>query len=663
MGGAPTVLADRATSMRYGFVVQVAAVWGLAAAVVAVPFWLIQEREVEAFLNREGVELQAALRSTDSLLRTMTNQAFADILGNGELRRFLARAGAPGAADAPETLQATVMNLGVAAHRSLRTCCGASLHVLGANGETIAHFDARLQQEHSANPQRRGQVVEIMNTRMGAQGFEISASGLAYRRVLPVWHEGEPVGAVEAVLQPGDLVTLLRRIGGDALLYHVLLRRDVLPDGLTVDSGSQIFRATELHHGLVEPVQMGGTGSRLPHWLQHAESLRRALADGFDASLPVSALVRDAYGRDVAVAMVPVRDMAGRAIGYAASESSAAPIVAWQRQLLAYAVLGWLLVGALATLVMLVVRSRRGVLALREQMDAITESMGEGVYVLDGQGRVGYVNQAASQMLGYRPDEITGAKANALFYDSAGVQGRPTRIPGWEVLRTGGAYRSERHELRRRDGTSLPVSLTVAPLRGVKNGVVAVFHDIADRARELSSLKEQAARDPLTGLGNRRMLDTSLQRESARAQRTGNPLSLLMLDVDEFKLYNDTFGHPAGDQALRRIGMVLEQSVNRPADLICRYGGEEFAIILPVADADAAVVVAERIRKAVETAQIPHTEGAQRDVVTVSVGCATATGVGVEPALLIARADAGVYRAKSRGRNRVEGVAEPGVSL
>ena len=649
-------------SMRYGFVVQVALVWGVAALLVAVPFWLIQEGEVDAFLERERVELQAALRSTDALLRTMTNQAFADILGDGRLRRAFARGAAEGGESA-EALRASVVALGAPAHRSLRTCCGASLHVLDASGQSIVHFDARLEREHRANPQRRGLVVDIMNTRLGAQGFEVSPSGLAYRRVLPVWHEGEPVGAVEAVLQPGDLVTLLRRIGGDALLYHVLLRRDALPDGITVDSGSQIFRSTRLHGGLVEPVQTGGTGSRLPHWLQQSDSLRGALADGFDGNRPVSALVRDAYGRDVAVALVPVRDMAGRAIGYAASESNAATIVAWRRQSLAYAVLGWLLVGALGTLALQVVRSRRGARALREQMDAITESMGEGLYVLDGQGRVGYVNQAASQMLGYRPDEITGAKANALFYDSAGIQGRPTRIPGWEVLRTGGTYRSERHQLRRRDGTSLPVSLTVAPLRGVDKGVVAVFHDIADRARELSSLKEQAARDALTGLGNRRMLDASLQRESARAQRTGNPLSLLMLDVDEFKLYNDNFGHPAGDQALRRIAAILEKSVNRPADLICRYGGEEFAIILPVADAEAAAVVAERIRKAVEAAQIPHTADAQRPVVTVSIGCATATGVGVEPALLIARADAGVYRAKSRGRNRVEGVAEPGISL
>jgi PAS domain S-box-containing protein len=283
------------------------------------------------------------------------------------------------------------------------------------------------------------------------------------------------LGEEETVLQPGDLVTLLRRIGSQALLYHVLLRREALPSALDINEGAQRFQATDLHPGLVEPIQTGSLGSRLPHWFQESRSLRHALAEGYADNDPVGTLVRDAYGRHVAVAMVPVEDMAGRPLGYAVSESSAAPVIAWRNQVAISAGVVFLLVGALSNVAVLMVRWRRGARALREQMNAITESMGEGVYVLDATGRVGYVNQAASAMLGYRPDEITGAKANALFYDSSGAQGRPTRIPGWDVLRTGGTYRSDRHELRRRDGTSLPVSLTVSPLRGIRRGVVAVF--------------------------------------------------------------------------------------------------------------------------------------------------------------------------------------------
>ncbi|WP_290650461.1 sensor domain-containing diguanylate cyclase, partial [Aquisalimonas sp.] len=530
-------------------------------------------------------------------------------------------------------------------------------------GASIVHFDARLRQSQTDSASDRANIPRAMETRMGTQGFEVTSTGLAYRRILPVWNDRQPVGAVEAVLQPGDLVTLLRRIGGDALLYHVLLRADAVPEALSTGTRAQFLRPTALHPELLEPVQRGSLGSRLPHWLEQSTTLRRALAEGLPSNEPVTALVRDAYGRHVAVVMAPVVGIGGEPLGYTAAESDAAPIIAWRRQLAASAALVFLLVGALGHVGLMMVRSRRGARALREQINAITESMGEGVYVLDGSGRVRYVNQAASELLGYRPDEITGAKANALFWDSGGVKGQPSQIPGWEVLRTGGTYRSDRHELRRRNGTSLPVSLTVAPLRGVEHGVVAVFQDIAERARELSSLKEQAARDPLTGLGNRRMFDASLQRESTRARRARTSLSLLMLDVDNFKLLNDTFGHPAGDDTLRRIAALLQGSVTRAEDLICRYGGEEFAIILPLADADAAALVAERIRAAVEAAAIPQTREAGCPIVTMSIGCATATGPNVEPASLLARADAGVYRAKRLGRNRVERVMEHGGSL
>ena len=649
--------------MRLPFWLQVVGVWVLAAALVALPLWLLHERETDAYLERERVELQAALRSTDALLRTMTNQAFADLLERGQLREILSRPYDGPLGGVADFHRDPVLAVGHQTHRSLRNCCGASLHVVGANGESIVHFDARLEQDRVDSVAARPGIERILGNRMGAQGFELDAVGLAYRRVLPIWDGDRPVGAVEAVLQPGDLTTLLRRIGGDALLYHLLLRADALPEVAGGGGSGQWVQSTDLHPDLLEPVQAGRFASRMPHWLEQSSALRSALRESLPRNEPVTALVRDAYGRHVAVVMAPVSDISGNPIGYAASESNAAPIIAWRQQLAFSGGLVFLLVGALGHVALLMVRSRRGASALREQINAITESMGEGVYVLDAHGRVRYVNQAASDLLGYHENEIVGARANALFHDSRGDQGRPADIPGWDVTSTGGTYRSDNHQLQCRDGSSLPISLTVAPLKGREAGVVGVFHDIADRARELSSLKEQVARDPLTGLGNRRMLDTSLQRESIRARRSGEALSLLMLDVDQFKVFNDTFGHPAGDETLRRIATVLEQSVIRSDDLICRYGGEEFAVILPHAGAEAAVIVAERIRMSVEAAGIPQPPEANSPVVTVSVGCATAVGDAVEPALLIARADAGVYRAKRLGRNRVEGGTERGVSL
>lgn len=167
---------------------------------------------------------------------------------------------------------------------------------------------------------------------------------------------------------------------------------------------------------------------------------------------------------------------------------------------------------------------------------------------------------------------------------------------------------------------------------------------------ELRTLNMELSRlsrlDPLTGLANRRAFDEELLRAGARCQRTGEPLSLLLLDLDRFKSLNDTFGHQAGDEALRGFGQVLRAAA-RQDDLGCRYGGEEFSLILPGADAAGAVEVAERIRHGLATRAIAHP---LTDMLTVSIGVATVQGGGININTLIADADAALYEAKRAGR-------------
>ncbi len=159
----------------------------------------------------------------------------------------------------------------------------------------------------------------------------------------------------------------------------------------------------------------------------------------------------------------------------------------------------------------------------------------------------------------------------------------------------------------------------------------------------------EAKVDTLTGLHNRRWLDENLPRLVGRHQRTHQPLSILMLDVDEFKKYNDAHGHQAGDGALARIGTVLGARM-RPTDLMARYGGEEFVIMLPLTHAAGAYSAAERVRRAValETSALPAGEA-----LTVSVGIAQLQE-GETPEALVMRADAALYKAKASGRNRTE---------
>ena len=160
----------------------------------------------------------------------------------------------------------------------------------------------------------------------------------------------------------------------------------------------------------------------------------------------------------------------------------------------------------------------------------------------------------------------------------------------------------------------------------------------------------QAARDHITGLANRRTFDLELMHEWQRALREKVSLSLLMIDVDRFKLYNDCFGHVAGDECLRSVAAILADAPLRVTDVVARYGGEEFGIILPRALTRGATALAERIRQSVSEACLPHQEG----IVTISIGVATFyPAEGLNEKMLIRRADEALYAAKAAGRNRV----------
>ncbi|MES3025860.1 MAG: diguanylate cyclase [Pseudomonadota bacterium] len=181
--------------------------------------------------------------------------------------------------------------------------------------------------------------------------------------------------------------------------------------------------------------------------------------------------------------------------------------------------------------------------------------------------------------------------------------------------------------------------------------VVETLRDMTDEKTAQLALEQLATRDGLTGLANRRCFDDTLQAEWMRALRQQQPLSLLMVDVDNFKAYNDAHGHLGGDECLKRIAAAVAGEM-RANDLVARYGGEEFAVILPNESLKGAAIVAERIRSRVEQLQVPSRHANHH--VTVSIGAATALAApNTEPNALVATADAALYRAKHMGRNRI----------
>lgn len=181
--------------------------------------------------------------------------------------------------------------------------------------------------------------------------------------------------------------------------------------------------------------------------------------------------------------------------------------------------------------------------------------------------------------------------------------------------------------------------------------------DLRSTTEKLQHLSEV---DALTDMPNRRTFDGVLAREIARTDRSGTPLSLLMIDVDKFKAYNDAYGHLAGDECLRTVGRCMKEAVNRPMDLAARYGGEEFAVVLPDTDEDGAYHIALTITKRLRDANLPH-GASEKGRVTISIGVASyCEGQHQRTAIdLISRADQALYGAKAAGRDRVSGRITP----
>jgi diguanylate cyclase (GGDEF)-like protein len=194
-------------------------------------------------------------------------------------------------------------------------------------------------------------------------------------------------------------------------------------------------------------------------------------------------------------------------------------------------------------------------------------------------------------------------------------------------------------------------------LRASRESIGRLTELLEDRTAQLDHAAERlellATTDGLTGIANRRRFGEFLQQEWNRALRSATPIALVMVDVDFFKRFNDSYGHLTGDDCLRRVASVLHAAARRPGDLAARYGGEEFAVVLGGTPGDSALIIADTLRRGIEELHITHESSEVSRYVTASVGVAMLTPYdGGTPELLIFAADEALYRAKSEGRNR-----------
>jgi diguanylate cyclase (GGDEF)-like protein/PAS domain S-box-containing protein len=505
----------------------------------------------------------------------------------------------------------------------------------------------------------------VVTTAIGVGGYLV----LSGRRVKPIHvllvAVGVFLGQIVAIILasggtilppvPTTLSTFLATLGAGYAVYRgqrLAAERDLLRMALRqapdyhyvkdVDSRfAEVNMAVARHNGLAYPRQMVGmTDFDLPlnapeRARQLFEVEQRIMRTGeplldFEESITGE----DGIERWFSTSKVPLFDADGRTVGLAGVTRD-------------------------------VTEQRRTEAELVDSKNLLTyavEGMSDGLAMFDRTGRLVYCNDRYSSMFPLTaPYRVPGAHIRDILRKvvETGEQLDLGDPEVWIEGIVGDFNTGGEEQVALFDGRWLHIR-TRPTEHGAAMVVVSDMTTLKKAEGELRSLttelKVLAETDGLTGVMNRRSFDVRLEQELARGQSEQQPVSLIIFDVDEFKAYNDTLGHPAGDECLKIVARCIRMSLQREEDVVARYGGEEFAVILPNTDEDAAFVVADQARTMLVNLRVPH-PGSRLKLVTMSAGISTLTssyGLG-NSSLLLARADQALYRAKAAGRNRVMG--------
>lgn len=287
----------------------------------------------------------------------------------------------------------------------------------------------------------------------------------------------------------------------------------------------------------------------------------------------------------------------------------------------------------------------------------LLNSLADGVYFVDRDRRVTYWNKAAERISGFSEQEVLGNSCADNILRHVDDEGTELCIHGCPLaaIMEDGQVREVEVYMHHKFGHRVPVAIRAAPMRDMTGEIIGAVEIFANNSKNIDVLKEmeelrrEVFRDKLTGVGNRRFADITLENYERTMCESGVPFGVVFVDIDFFKKVNDTWGHAAGDQVLRMVAQTLANGL-RTLDVACRSGGEEFVIIAPNVNAESLGIMAERLRMLVEKSWLDF-EGECLEV-TASFGGAVSREGEIAEAV-VARADKQVYASKEAGRNRV----------
>lgn len=493
----------------------------------------------------------------------------------------------------------------------------------------------------------RPSVVTVNRTLKPIFGFETGRVVIGFRNVLPIVWNGKHLGSVE-LSQPFEAVRRGLHDLDPAKEYLLVLKASVLLPKL-FDEHKKLYAPSLFSQDwLVEDPKRELPDSTAPlspetkelyKQLKESKDFMTALASGTHAAVAIR------NGERVSqVCLIPLHDTDGvlSAIMLAFIKSPELEKLydSHRTNLLIFTALVSVGGGSIYLFLASTKRSREQ----EQQLALISSNIADGVYVMDKEGRITFTNQRTSELLGFSAAEFKGQIAHDLFHRHNGHEHTPLHTcPIYQVMQTRGRYEGE-EQFACRDGKLLTVQVSSQPMLKSDRvvGSVTVFRDVSEHKLMEEQLRLLSITDPLTGVYNRRFLRETVCKELYRAERHGEPFSLVMLDLDHFKSINDRYGHDAGDQVLRHLVELIKGRI-RASDCLARWGGEEF-MLLPHATLSSATALAQKLLDDLCSSQV-------QGVGSVTASCGvTAYRQGDTVELLVQRADTLLYAAKQAGR-------------